>query len=354
MNKLKIGIDAMYIREKEASGVKKYAEEVLKGFEENCDKYEFVLFVDSDLKEFYSDMFKNFKIVSLKIPFKNVKYIRGIFNRTITKSLKKRVLKKEKCDIIFHPFVDDITPILYKKNEILTIHDLIPIDSIEDKESKLYKTRKKALKRIIDKGNNIVTISQYSKDRMIELSDNDGKNITVIPNAVKKPTITKEQAEEKYILSINAFNIYKNQMTLVKAFNIIRDKIEDKLVLVGRPELDGKTSSYNDIVDFIDENDLKDRVQILSYISDEERDKLLCRTDLFVSTSTIEGFGRTPVEAAMCEVPVITTKETALPETTMNLLYYYDNPYDENELATEMLKILNNKPSDAKLKEISL
>ena len=66
-----------------------------------------------------------------------------------------------------------------------------------------------------------------------------------------------------------------------------------------------------------------------------------------------EGFGRTPVEAAICKVPVILTKETSLPEVTMNEVYYYENATDDKELAEKILEVLKNKPSKEKLEEIS-
>lgn len=105
---------------------------------------------------------------------------------------------------------------------------------------------------------------------------------------------------------------------------------------------------------YIEKEGLKDRVKVLSFISDKERNSLFYNTDLFVSTSLMEGFGRTPVEAAICKVPVISTKETALPEATMNEVFYYENGTDDNELAEKILEVLNNKPTKERLEEISI
>lgn len=44
--------------------------------------------------------------------------------------------------------------------------------------------------------------------------------------------------------------------------------------------------------------------------------KLYSNASLFVSPSLMEGFGFTPIEAAIHCVPVVCTKETALYETT--------------------------------------
>ena len=45
--------------------------------------------------------------------------------------------------------------------------------------------------------------------------------------------------------------------------------------------------------------------------------------------------------------------ETSLKEATMNEVFYYNNPMDEKELKQTMLEILNNRPSDEKLKKIA-
>ena len=123
--------------------------------------------------------------------------------------------------------------------------------------------------------------------------------------------------------------------------------------MFGRPEINSDISGYENVINYIADNNLQDRVKILSNISDDDRNTLFYNADLFVTTSMQEGFGRTPVEAAMCKVPVISTKETSLPEATMNMVYYYDNPTDEKELAKKMLEILHNRPSQERLEEIS-
>ncbi len=66
-----------------------------------------------------------------------------------------------------------------------------------------------------------------------------------------------------------------------------------------------------------------------------------------------EGFGRTPVEAAICKVPVISTKETSLLEATMNEVFYYQNGTDEEELAKKIVEVINDKPSKEMLEKIA-
>jgi len=104
---------------------------------------------------------------------------------------------------------------------------------------------------------------------------------------------------------------------------------------------------------FISQNNLTGRVQLLFRVTDEERNWLLTHAALFVTPSLFEGFGRTPVEAAICNIPVISTKETSLYEATMGLCNYVENSTDENELADLIEKKLNQPDSKDKLAEIA-
>ena len=359
MKKIKLGIDLTYIREDKVSGIKKYAEEILEGISKCNKDYEIVLFIDKELEKSYEEKFPEYKKVIVKALFKKIKYVRGIYNRTIDKKYKEYIIKKQKCDIVFYPYTDVVTPINNDINSIAAILDIIPLDIIKDKNSKKYKKYKKRYIKLMNKSKNITTLSEYSKNRLLDINTNYTGRIEVIPSSVDKLEKTNRSAKEiiktdsKYIFSINSFCKHKNQITLVKAFNMIKDKITHDLVLVGRPELGSPISGYNEVINYINKEKLNDRVKILSYISDEERNALFYNTDLFVTTSMQEGFGRTPVEAGMCKVPVISTRETSLPEATMNMVYYYENPTDEIELANKMIEVLNNKPSEERLINIA-
>ena len=66
-----------------------------------------------------------------------------------------------------------------------------------------------------------------------------------------------------------------------------------------------------------------------------------------------EGFGLTPVEAAICKIPVLTTKEASLYEATRGLVHYYDKPKDYLELADKISSIIEKTDSVDELESIS-
>ncbi len=356
--KPKIGIDLTYIVDNHATGIKKNGEEIVSGLMK-LDIYDITLFINKHLEETYKKQFPSCKIVPINFWFRNSKHGKLINIANKLDITRKTKIKNEKCDIVIYPYIANNTNVIKDQESIISILDIIPLDEIEDKTSEIYKNTKQKYIDLMNLSKNITTLSEYSKNRLMDINPNYKGKITVIPSSVAKLERNNKKVSEiintdkPYMLTINSFFKHKNQITLVKAFNKIKEIIPHTLVLVGRPEENSPNSRYQEIIDFIEKNNLKERVRILSYISDEERNALLYNADLFISTSYMEGFGRTPVEAAMCKVPVISTKETSLQEATMNEVFYYKKPASYEELSLKIIEVLNNRPTKERLEEIS-
>ena len=203
----------------------------------------------------------------------------------------------------------------------------------------------------------LTTISDYTKHDVIKTFNLQKKrsiSITKIPNSivfdVSKQIPVKGLENKKFILNLNAYIQKKNPMTLLKAFYLIKDKINCDLIFCGGYK---EEATWNELNSFIQQNKLTSRVHLLFRVTDEERNWLLTHASLFVTPSLFEGFGRTPVEAAICKIPVISTKETSLYEATMGLCSYVENPTDEKELSELILKKYTTPENKEKLSQIS-
>lgn len=238
MSKFKIGINLTYILNESSTGIKKYAEDIITGlYKYNNREYEIIIFVNRHLESYFKNKFTNCKIIPITFWFKDIKYIRRVNIMKFANRIKSNAIKKQKCDLVIYPYVDKHVPMVKKQNKIIVIHDLIPLNIIEDKNSKKYKKIKKENINIMNETNTIVTISQYSKKKLEEINPEYSGKIVVIPNAIEKINDEKKDLKnmnikQPYIFSINSFFKHKNQITLVKAFNRIKDKIPHDLVLV--------------------------------------------------------------------------------------------------------------------------
>lgn len=178
----------------------------------------------------------------------------------------------------------------------------------------------------------------------------DFNKVRVIYNSVivaPKALSIDETLTPNYILYVNSLTELKNIKTLLLAFNELKSFITNDLLIVGK-----KTSYWvAEIVPLIKQLGIQDRViHISRYLSDEELSLLYKKAIVFVSPSQHEGFGYTPIEAAICGTPVICTEAAALPEVTMGLVNYYTFPLNYMQLKDKIMEILKNKPSQELLK----
>ena len=135
---------------------------------------------------------------------------------------------------------------------------------------------------------------------------------------------------------------------LIKAFEIIKDEIPHILILKGKI-----TSYWSEVLQpYIVEHNLQTRVILIDRIlEDSEVAYLYQNADVFVSPSLMEGFGLTPVEAAIYGTPVICSDIDTLREATMELVDYF-SPMDYQQLSC-ILKLKLQKKDKAKLQSIS-
>ena len=84
-------------------------------------------------------------------------------------------------------------------------------------------------------------------------------------------------------------------------------------------------------------------------IEEKQKNWLFKNCKLFVTPSENEGFGRTPIEAALFLKPVISSRATSLEEATCGLVHYIENPRDDKELAETIMDVLQNPDSEKKL-----
>lgn len=355
---MKLAIDCTFFSHEEAKSQKLslstsiFTADILDAFVQLGISDFFTLIINYNHYNFFKHRFPNFNLKILKFSplkiankltfgrFKGTKYLKkfGLFRYSVEKS---------DFDGIWFPYCVDHTFVKTSLPTICTIHDI-------------YKVHLKGTNGwnfITDNNCMLTTISDYTKYDVIKTFNLQKKrsiSITKIPNSivfdVSKQIPVKGLENKKFILNLNAYIQKKNPMTLLKAFYLIKDKINCDLIFCGGYK---EEETWNELNSFIQQNKLTSRVHLLFRVTDEERNWLLTHASLFVTPSLFEGFGRTPVEAAICKIPVISTKETSLYEATMGLCSYVENPTDEKELSELILKKYTTPENKEKLSQIS-
>ena len=148
---------------------------------------------------------------------------------------------------------------------------------------------------------------------------------------------------ERYILWVGPIYPMKNFGRLIRAYRKVRDELDYNLVLTGKPHL-----RYKDELALIDSLHLKDDVQFLGWVPDEDLPAIYRQASVFAFPSLYEGFGIPLIEALACGCPVVTSDRGAPAEVVGNAAVLV-NPEDTDSIAQGICEALTN---DALRKEL--
>lgn len=276
----------------------------------------------------------------------------GIYIRNIDlfKILPYNWFFNSKADI-YH-FFNFIIPPNIKGKIVNTVYDMVFIRYPETMSKITHKIHQEHLKRSCNDADIILTISQNTKNEIMEFVKIDSDKIQIAYPAVdhsvffqnKDYKLIKEKYNIKtdYILYFGTLEPRKNITSIIKAFKIVSEKNKDiSLVLAGR-----KGWMYDEIFALAEEFKLEDKIIFTGYVPEEDASAIYSCASAFIFPSLYEGFGIPPLEAMACGTPVIASNTSALPEVVGNAGILV-NPLDIENIAFEMDRLIN----DDKLKK---
>ena len=265
------------------------------------------------------------------------------------------------CDRLFFP--GEAEPFMMRGLKLpclLVIHDLkrLKVDFGDGDDTLRGRLRARRMKArygvIIPAASRIAAVSAFTADDIRRFfPGKDPASIDVVYNAVTVSPESKMPAGveegEKYILYINSLERFKNLHTIVRAYARIAGEIPEKLLVVGK-----ESRYYRDtVLPLIKRYGLEERILRLQDLKDAEIRCLYENASLFVSPSLHEGFGYTPIEAAICRCPVLCSRCDSLPEVSEEMLNYYEPAEDASALAAQMKALLLQAPVGGSLEKIS-
>lgn len=205
-------------------------------------------------------------------------------------------------EIVHHPITFD-----YK-------HELASSKKIKYKISRhRWYSFLKMQKRVAPNIKRIVSPSQSSKDGIVSEFNCDHENITVINNGLDtdefKPMSESTRNQYRLITTASADVPLKGLDYSLKALKDLKSDFPDiHLVVIGSIKENGHTQRL------INELDLKDSVYFQSNITKAQITELYSTSSIAIVSSLYEGFGYPVIEAMSCEVPLIATNVSSIPE----------------------------------------
>lgn len=177
----------------------------------------------------------------------------------------------------------------------------------------------------------IITVSEFSKNRICSILHVKPQNITVVYNGVSKQfnsekidELKKKQVAEKYslpssfILSLSTLEPRKNlRLLLDAAMELYEEGVVENIVLAGR-----KGWKMNDFLSGYQREFLK-YVYFTGFVDDEDLPAIYKMAKLFVFPSQYEGFGMPPLEAMACGTRVVSSDAASMPEILEGAATYF-------------------------------
>jgi len=231
---------------------------------------------------------------------------------------------------------------------IITVHDIayIRFPNLMNKSRQNYK--KRILRISIENADTIVADSLSTKRDIVEYYGTNEEKIRVVHLGVESRFRPISNVEEyrlknklpsKMILNVGTLEPRKNVVSLIKAFEKLKQKgcKDYKLVIAGE-----KGWLYKQIFKEVEHSDLKNEIMFLGVVKDEDLPMLYNCADIFVYPSLYEGFGLPPLEAMACGIPVITSNTSSLPEVIGDAGLMVD-PTDVTSLCENMYNLLKDR-----------
>ena len=290
-----------------------------------------------DFYEFFSTLFggfpemRTFGIRAKEFLDKNHDYDIVIDNQSVSYGMLQIQKKFPLIEIIHHPITKDY------KFELQSNSSLIYRLSRHRWYSFL-----KMQKRVAPQLKKIVTPSINSqKDIAIDFNVNK-ENINVINNGLDIdifiPYKEIKRNPTKIITTASADVALKGlDYTLKSLPSLVNDFPEISLLVIGQMKKGGHTSRL------IDELGIKDRVFFKTGLSKEELAKEYASCSVAIVSSLYEGFGYPVIEAMSCEVPLIATNVSSIPELVDDYAKLIPAK-NTNELSNAIRGILHDYP----------
>lgn len=341
---MRIGINVSVLKAGEnVSGIGYYTYRIVKELLDNDTENEYYLFSNCEISVHFPE---NSRVHNILYPCKN----RLLWSRY----LLGWQIRKLNLDIFWSP-THNLPFVKQKKTKYyMTVHDIA--NHVLENISQSKSSQQKYLRLILDHSckiaDRIIVPSIATKNDLVEHFDVDPRKISVIYEGGDKEINVKPAGEQElkekyqikkpYFLYVGTLQPRKNIETIVNAFLCLaKEELTSQLVLAG-----GTGWGMDKVLEKIQKSESKDRIVLTGYVSEEEKAGLYKNAEAFLFPSLYEGFGIPILESFSYGIPVITAKNSSLPEVGGDAAIYIENVMSSEELEERMKMVLGLSEAD--------
>lgn len=258
------------------------------------------------------------------------------------------VLNKLKPDLFLSP--DGYLSLASKVPQLPVMHDLNFLHYPKDLPFLVRKYYNYFFPHFARKATRIATVSEYSKQDIASSYGIDPSAIDVVYNGIstgfipisdaEKSAVKKKYTDGKdYFLFVGSLHPRKNIARLLQAYDAFRKAggTDKKLLIVG-----DRYWWTSEIKNAYEGMQHKDDVVFAGRLKDENLYKAMGAAYALTYVPYFEGFGIPIVEAMQCNVPVITSNVTSMPEVAGDAALLAD-PFSVDSITQAMLALDKDK-----------
>lgn len=206
-----------------------------------------------------------------------------------------------------------------KSKKVTTYHDVIPIKFPKWSHPKIVDVHKRRLKIVEKEIDQVIAVSQTTKNDLLEVSKISEEKIVVIYEGVAENFTPQDK---------KMVEGFRNKMGLPKKFILAIGGIGERKNLSRIKEA---TGSHHLVISG----------ETIERVPDEEMPLLYSAATVLLYPSLYEGFGLPILEAMACGLPVITSNISAMPEVGGDAAHYV-NPMSVDEISKSVKLIMKD------------
>lgn len=216
-------------------------------------------------------------------------------------------------------------------NQVLTLHDLSPLEHPEWFKPAFAFWYRLLLPLLVRRVSRVVTSSEFVRAKVLKRFRLPGGRVTVVPGGVElsyfHPGVRSRLIlPARYVLFVGSLQPRKNLARLLAAWDKIKDVVPVAwLLIVGTGGSVFRSTALPGT----------ERVKFLGAVPDADLPELYARARAFILPSLDEGFGLPVLEAMASGTMVLASHAGALPEVTGDSALLFD-PLDVVEIAAAL------------------